>query len=871
VDFGYAMAHDDFYAPLCQVSEAGHRFMPSAVPTDWSASRYDVWTLWRAPGTVTSKQGWKVHVSARLDRADSVLDQVAEACFAERVSFKHISAELFFLFLHHKHGPRAQSGKFCAAYPPDEQTARQLMDRLAHALAEEEGPYVLTDRRYRTSRTVHYRYGAHQRRVRLRPDGTRDWLVRDGTGRDTTDRRGPSFALPDGIVDPFAEDESTPRKGPVVLHGYEIVRAIQPSNAGGTYEGRDRRTGRTVFVKEARAHNGLYWDRSTAQDRLRREHQVLRALHKSAPGVCPEPLAYFREWEHEFLVTEFVDGKPLNQWAASRAPILFARQTAADFAAYYAICTRILDNVKDGLDRIHALGYRFGDIHPRNILVTDDGRARLVDFEAASHRNDPVVSMGADGYVLPDHLPSTGPFTQDEYGLAAIALALLFPIHHVVVRSPGNLHLLRHDLERHAPVPAALWRRATRFYLNEDTTPPPRLPSPRQQDTRPRESLQHFADEVGRGVLALADPSHPERMFPTTPRGFTTNTLCVAHGTAGVLHALHLAGAEIPADVLARFRRDATTAHTDLPPGLHIGSAGVGWVLAELGLLEEAMHLVFAANQHPLTARSTTLGEGRAGVGLACLALHHRTGDQRWLDRAVAAGEMILGARELASTLGEHDAVGLLHGRTGLALFLYYLARDTAEPRFLAAGHQLLHHELERAITLPDGTLSFSDGTRRAMAYLSTGSAGVVTVATRYLATAPDDTLAAALPRMLGDITKTCTVQPGLCGGLAGLAFALAEHADWAGTESHRAAAVQVASGLIKHAIPDHAGVRFLGDGSRRYSADLWSGSAGVLLAVHRVLHGPADQFFTLDRPPLAPAVHWPDPLQTRRGGEHHG
>ena len=89
---------------------------------------------------------------------------------------------------------------------------------------------------------------------------------------------------------------------------------------------------------------------------------------------------------------------------------------------------------------------------------------------------------------------------------------------------------------------------------------------------------------------------------------------------------------------------------------------------------------------------------------------------------------------------------------------------------------------------------------------------------------------------------------PGLYSGLAGLAFVLAEHADWAGDESDRAAAVSVATGLVKYAIPHGAGVRFLGDRlSQRYSAELWSGGAGVLLAVHRVLHGATGHFFTDD------------------------
>jgi tRNA A-37 threonylcarbamoyl transferase component Bud32 len=585
--YAYAHADPEFYAPLWRVTDAGRPFAPSAVPPGWSGAPYDIWMAWRPGGVVRADEGWKVHVSARVDRAHQVLDTVAQACFAESVPFKHIRAELFFLALHHKHAPRQQAGKFCAAYPPDELTARRLMDRLAVALADEEGPYVLTDRRYGDSRTVHYRWGAFRSRGRRRPDGRQDWLVRDGFGRDVVDVRGPSFVLPDGIEDPFTQEVASSHRGPIVLGGYEIVRAIQLSNAGGTYEARELRTGDRVFVKEARAHNGLTADHSTGQDRLRREHAVLVALHNAAPGLCPQPREYFEEWEHEFLITEFIDGTPLNRWTAERSPVLQAGRVAGDFAAYYDACDRIMGDLDRALGRIHDIGYRFGDVSPGNILVVADGGARLVDFETASHRDEPPIPMGTDGYTPPRGSTTANPFAQDDYGVDAVALALLMPLHTVMRHSPGNMSLLRRDLEQHAPVPAWLWHRASRCSGDGDVKADGRLPTPDDLDSQPRRSLEWFADEVRRGLLAMVDPDHPSRMVPTVPRAFETNMTCVAYGTAGLVHALHVTGADVPQEIVARFRKEALADRGELPPGLHVGAAGVAWVLAERGYLDE--------------------------------------------------------------------------------------------------------------------------------------------------------------------------------------------------------------------------------------------------------------------------------------------
>ncbi|WP_219667653.1 class III lanthionine synthetase LanKC [Streptomyces bambusae] len=853
--FGEALADREYYLPLPSVADPGPRFAPGEVPPGVRGAAQGIWTIWGSPRTGLAEQGWKIHVSARLDRAQHVLDTVAGICFSEGVPFKHLSARLFFLFLHHKHAARAQAGKFCAVYPPDPATARRLLERLRDALDGEEGPYVLTDRRFRDSRTVHYRYGSFGARSRLRADGTREGLVRDGSGHEVVDLRLPAFHLPAGIADPFVEQEEQPHAGPILIRDYEVTRAVRLGNAGGAYQARDRRTGRTVFVKEARAHNGLVFDGTDAQARLRHEYRVLRELHAAAPGVAPEPLDHFTEWEHDFLVTEFVAGQPLVGWLSRSTPLARADRTAESVAAYYEACRGLLAGLDASLERLHAVGYRFGDLSPGNVLVTPSGGVRLVDFEAASALSAAPSGIGTPGFTPPPGLlrTDTDPLLRDRYGMSAVALACLAPFNEMAEHAPANLALLRRDLADVAP-PQDLWQRATAFHLTEDRAQdrasdqapghdgPYRLPSPAELDADPRGSLTRLAEEVAAGLLETADADRPEWAFPPSPEAFRTNNVCLAYGTAGVVHALHRAGVPVPEEIGERLRRDTLALRDALPPGLLVGSAGIARVLAGLGRLDEAVDLLRDADGHPLTASCGTLAGGRAGVGLGWLALHRLTGEAGHLERAVAAGEALLGIRDLSAALGEHDARGLLHGRSGLALFLHRLARATGEARYLEAGRLLLHQELDRTFPLDDGALSVSDNARltRAMPYLATGAAGVAAVLTHYVATAPDERCAAALPRLVTGIRVSCaTKEAGLYRGLAGLTWFLTGHAELTGTDAARADAVRAATGLLKYAVPYRRGVRFLGAGSQRFTADLSSGGAGVLLALHRLLAGP--------------------------------
>lgn len=869
-DMFYTVADQDYYLPPHRMADAGASYLPSGIPASWARATRSVWTVWTPPGAVLAEHGWKVHVSARYERAQHVLDTFAEICSAEGVAFKHLSASLFFMLLHHKHASRVQAGKFCVAYPPDVPAARRLMERLSEALRDEEGPFILTDRRYGQSRTVHYRYGAFTGRSQLMPDGSKLPVVEDGHGRLVQDRRMPMFTLPDGITDPFAspgepgDQDARPEAAPAVaspitLGGYQFDKPLRFSNAGGTYRGKALASGREVFIKEARAHNGLSWDGSTAPDRLRREHAVLSVIHGQAPALCPEPLDYFREWEHDFLVTEFIAGTPLTTWVATQNPFLRADQDRGRYRDYYDRCLAILDGLAAALDGLHRIGYAFIDVNPGNVLVDEAGSPRLVDFEAASRLDGPVHLMAAPGYSPPGTDPAQDPVVLDAYGLSALALFCLLPLHQSAQRCPATLRHLRRELDEHCPVPERLWRLITRFHTPRFGTAShaARLPSPAAVARDPRTHLAGLRDAVADALTAMADQHDPDALFPTVPRGHATNTLCLAYGTAGVVHALHSAGREMPRGVAGRLRADAMRYRAELPPGLHVGSAGLAWVLAELGWYEEAGAVLAAAGASPLAGARATLGEGTAGIGMTHLALYHRTGDAGQLNRAAGLADAIPRGPALVDALGPDDAIGLLHGRAGIALFLHYLAQASGDDTYQVRGSQLLDEELARAIPLPDGELSFPDSAvrRRAMPYLFAGSAGVLFTAARYLGHRQDDPLLLRkIQRIRRDVVKTHTALAGLYPGLAGLGFTLAEYADLTGDEQAAAQAMRIGRGLFKYAVPGSSGVRMHGDRTLRFSADLWSGSAGVLLFLDRLLSGRRDAFFTFDAVPAGAA-----------------
>ena len=58
-----------------------------------------------------------------------------------------------------KRWARQGAGKFITIYPFDEDQFVSVIEQLHQATRQFEGPYILSDRRYKDSKVVFYRYG----------------------------------------------------------------------------------------------------------------------------------------------------------------------------------------------------------------------------------------------------------------------------------------------------------------------------------------------------------------------------------------------------------------------------------------------------------------------------------------------------------------------------------------------------------------------------------------------------------------------------------------------------------------------------------------------------------------------------------------
>jgi len=197
------------------------------------------------------------------------------------------------------------------------------------------------------------------------------------------------------------------------LGRYEMEAKLGEGAMGVVWRARDRAFGRQVALK-------------TLSPELAEDAELVRRFHTEAESIGklshPNVVTVFDFGEADgqtFLAMELLDGEDLRAVIGRRARVPLVDRV------------RIMEGVLRGLGAAHAAGIIHRDLKPANVVVTKDGRVKILDFglariasgESLTRRG---VVVGTPDYMSPEQV-SAKPidYRADLYAAGAVFYELL--------------------------------------------------------------------------------------------------------------------------------------------------------------------------------------------------------------------------------------------------------------------------------------------------------------------------------------------------------------------------------------------------------------------------------------------------------------
>ena len=174
---------------------------------------------------------------------------------------------------------------------------------------------------------------------------------------------------------------------------YRIGECIGAGAMGVVWTAWDRRLARTVAIKQlSLPRDGDPVEVRSARIRAMREGRIAaRVVHARAIAVFDVVTHDSMPW----LVMEYLPSRSLATVLAERGPLAPTE------------VARIGAQIADALSAVHEAGIVHGDVKPGNVLLTDDGVAKLTDFGVSRASWDTSATgggavAGTPGYFAPE-------------------------------------------------------------------------------------------------------------------------------------------------------------------------------------------------------------------------------------------------------------------------------------------------------------------------------------------------------------------------------------------------------------------------------------------------------------------------------------
>ncbi|MGE7624851.1 class III lanthionine synthetase LanKC [Viridibacillus sp. NPDC096237] len=803
------------------------------LPSECVVSKQEnsVWKVYTFKGVTLKNQGWKIHISTTFEDAKQILKIVSDILLERKVSFKHIVSDWDFINTNSKTANRASSGKFITIYPPTDDEFLNLLDILYNTLhSYENGPYILSDKCWKNS-NIYYRYGGFI--MMLNEKG--EMCIKDEHDKLILDERVAYYQVPDFVkeFDQYLDSLNSTSVEDKIENNkfdeYEFLNAIRFNNGGGIYVAERKEDKKKVIIKEARPKSGLDGLKVDALERQKIEFDALSKLSE-VEGVV-NIIEYFKHWKHSFLVIEYVDGINLQSWVSANYPYT----NSSDIHSYKEKVQNILSKLVSIIEEMHKKDVGMGDLQPANIIISQDLNVTLIDFETA-HPKDSVnrPTMRTIGFSHPNNKNNA---ERDWYAVKKILRYSLIPIGAIEDIDPDMYYYQYQWIGKVYGQDFLLFVEAIRDKCNQHLSTIEEKNCTNEVYKKPMKMdisliIENLRNTIEKNLVLSEKLIHGDIRQYENKEG----KLNVQNGGAGAVLAFYRSGS-VKEDIINWIDNYLIKNIDSLEQsGLFTGKAGIGTILYEIGYKKEA-YKIFANINDNLDSSDISLRSGLSGIGLVLISLYIEEQDELYLEKAKSIATIIdtfiSDNKDLKVTDWAGIPVGLMDGWSGVSLFYSTLYAATRQEAYYFKSIELIDKDLEK--TKEDrNTLQTIDDSNRLIPYLSGGSLGIG-VAIVYLNRVSDKNLYQEELKLITNLYSVkCTISPGLYDGAG--SFLLIPPLIGKDDSEYTHKKDSVLDLLSLFLIPKENHILCPGQFCYRLSDDLFSGSAGIILALSGIL-----------------------------------
>lgn len=204
---------------------------------------------------------------------------------------------------------------------------------------------------------------------------------------------------------------------PEAIGRYQVLKVLGAGAMGHVLLAEDPRIKRKVAIKIVRLESlRSHKDEEEYLARFQREAEVSGLLNH--PGIVTVYDVGEQEGVGPFMAMEFVGGQSLETLIKEGAPLSLEQKF------------RIAAGIAEALDHAHRLGVIHRDVKPANVMLTEDGRAKLMDFGIAKREDAGLTQtgtfLGTPSYAAPEQIrEGTVAPQSDQFSFAVMVFELL--------------------------------------------------------------------------------------------------------------------------------------------------------------------------------------------------------------------------------------------------------------------------------------------------------------------------------------------------------------------------------------------------------------------------------------------------------------